>query len=170
MKHVPSAIAAMIILAAFLCLGLTTQLWACSDCICTTDNTCANDSCDVDLTANCTRLEFTAKCDGNYDLYASVTSCGTSCGKCYSCVNVFEISDNTEVWIANCHTNHCYINDCETPCNSSVDLSANVTYVLYVCKLFCPDYEGVEDCEDCDASCVAVGCLSYGFTSTSCTP
>lgn len=169
MTNTPFTTAAMTTLAVFLCLGLPARICACTECICATDNTCSNDECSVDLTTNCTRLEFSPECDGEYAFYAAVNSCETLCGKCYSCVNLFKVSGGNEIWVANCHTNLCSVDECGTTC-SSVSLTSSSTYVLYVCKLYCADYEGVEDCGDCDASCVAVGCLSYGLSTIPCTP
>lgn len=170
MKHASFTTTVMISLAVFLCLEISLPAWACTDCICVTDNTCSNDECDLDLTANCTRLEFTPECDGYYSLYAAVISCGNFCAKCYSCVNLFKLTGAIETWIANSHTNACEVGNCETTGTTSISLTSSSTYVLYVCKLYCADYEGVEDCEDCDASCEAVGCLSYGLSTMPCTP
>jgi hypothetical protein len=167
MTHLPSTTAAMICLAVFLCLGMTEKSWGCSDCVCAQDNTCSGEECTENLTANCTRLEFTAACSGTYHLHAEVTSCGELCGKCYSCVNLYKITGGTEVQVANCHTNGCGVNNCETTC-STVTLASGGMYVLYVCKLYCR--EQVEECESCDEACVAVGCVYTDITSATCLP
>ncbi len=168
MKKAVSTIAAAMMLAAFLCLGMTDQGWACTDCICFTGATCSsNDDCDEYLTTDCTRTVFSPDCDGTYALYAAVTSCGDVCEKCYSCVNIFKLEGTTETLIANCHTHLCASDDCETDCGAVVSLNSNGTYVMYVCQINCPIY--TEDCSQCNASCVAVGCLSFGPSTTPCT-
>lgn len=166
MKQALSTFTAIALLAVFLFLG-TSRSFACSDCVCATDNTCSNTACTENLTANCSRVEFTAECTGDYDFYAMVTSCGDACGKCNSCVNLFKLSGTKELFIANCHTTNCNIDDCVHEC-TDVFLNANDTYVLYVCKTYCPGYS--ESCEDCDESCVAVGCVSLNNLSMPCTP
>ncbi len=169
MKRAPFTVAAALCLAVFLCPGIgqadLTQA-DCSDCICITDATCSDDGCTTFLTSNCSRREFTPACTGIYDLYAAVVSCGDVCGKCFSCVNIFQLDGTTETFLANCHTHVCASDICETSC--TVELNASTIYVLYVCKLYCPGY--ANDCEDCDESCEAIGCISYGHTNLPCTP
>lgn len=167
MRKAPVFLAAMTSLAVLLCLVLnTTQVSACSECFCISDNSCTSGECSVSLTTNCTRREFTAACSGDYTLYTE-TSCtgGENCFKCQSCANLFKLSSGIEVWIANGHTNTCDHGVCTS--STTIHLNEGDTYVLYVCKIPCPDGSSV--CGDnCTASSTAYACLSYGVLT--CTP
>lgn len=170
MQHLPSTTAAMICLAVFLCLGITAESWGYSDCVCFSDNTCSNAGCSENLTANCTRTEFSPACDGNYT-FATYTVCagGTAaCSKCQSCANLYKLVGANEIFIANCHTAECDAGNCDYVCSNSIALSAGGTYVIYVCKVPCPAPPGTT-CGSCSASCTAYACFSYGF-GTPCTP
>lgn len=166
MTHLPSNTAAMIFLAVFLCLGMTERSWGCSDCVCATDNTCSNDMCANTPNANCTRHEFTAACTGTYTFYVETTCVDDLCSGCQTCASVWKVTGGPEVFLAQCETNGCNVTVCNQSC--SVSLIQGASYVLYVCKVYCPG--GADDCEDCKASCNAVACLSNGAYGTPCTP
>lgn len=166
MKHAPSATTAIITFAVFLCLGMTTQLWACSDCICLTDSTCSNDMCGSNPTANCSRLEFSPACDGVYTFHVSTNCAGDYCGGCQSCASVWKLAGGNEYFLTSCETNNCNIGGCSQDCQ--IELDSSTTCVLYVCKVYCPGAAG--DCGECKQSCGAIACLSYGIVSTNCTP
>lgn len=168
MKKAPSILAAAL-LAAFLCLGETA--YCCSECFCISDSTCSDVGCGENLTANCTRYEFSPRCDGNYSFYTETRCSGASgsCSKCQACANLFKISGGVENWIDNCHTADCNLTppNCTYDCGAtSIPLVAGNSYVLYVCKVPCPDFS----CGSCPNTCTAYACLSYNWVFTPCVP
>ncbi len=167
MNKAPSIYSATVILAVFLCLGMIPKLsYACAECLCFADNNCAAGECGPNFTTNCTRTEFTVDCNATYTLYTKVVcGSGSNCFKCMSCATLFSINSGTETYIADIHNNGCNSGSCVSS-DISVSLSTTKTYVMYVCKVPCPD--GASTCENCAASCTAYACLHYGVTS--CTP
>lgn len=161
MKKVPFSLTAIAMLAVFLFLGFAEQVPACTECICFEDNTCSNQGCTENLTANCTRTEFSPECDGDYT-FKTFTECVTldECDECQSCATLYKLVGATETLVAHCHTSGCngILLPCEYECDE-VNLGSDNTYVMYVCKVPCP---GGPTCEDCGANCTAYACLSYG--------
>lgn len=166
MIKAPSTLAAMMILAVFLCLGNSNTVWACSECICFSDATCSNLQACNQPDANCTRTVFIVDCDERYTFTTSTSCTGEgSCDKCQSCANLYKTDGTTETYIANCHTTNCGNGGCFYDCLAlDSPLSSQATYVMYVCKVPC----GQGTCESCPGSCTAYACLSYGVTT--CTP
>jgi hypothetical protein len=169
MRTAPSTLTAMIFLAVFLCLVIPSRaVFACTECICFSDNTCSDVECLPGLTTNCSRTTFTPACDGSYTFFTKVTCTGgASCKKCMSCASLFVIDQGVEVFFKDIHNNGCNGGTCLSPFVSAT-LSTNRTYAIYVCKVPCPD--GSSTCEECVASCTAHACLSYGPSPTSCVP
>ena len=169
MKHAPSTLTAMLLLAVSFWAISANVANACSECLCFSDVTCSNSPCD--LTANCNRFEFTPRCDGDY-LLRTETQCTTDslgCSLCQSCANLYWIDGTTEEYLANCHTANCNSQppECARDCQS-VELSSSKTYVIYVCKRYCPGV--ASSCEECKNSCTAYACLSYGLSNDPCRP
>jgi hypothetical protein len=165
MKHAPARITALLFLAVFLCLNFTTAS-ACNECLCFSDNTCSEDECLPGLTTNCTRNVFTPACDGDYIFYSKVV-CGSICPKCMSCVSIYKLTGGVEYFVADIHNNSCNVGVCESS-TLTVNMSNSQTYVMYVCKIPCPD--GLSTCESCSASCTAYGCIAHGLSTTQCGP
>lgn len=161
MRKAPSNLTAAVLLAVFLCFG---NAYACTDCVCASDNTCSNVACGANLTANCTRLEFEPECDASYTFYVETNCMGDNCGGCQACASVRKIVGGSEIIQATCETNNCNVSDCDQTC--TVNLSPGATYVLYVCKIPCPG--GGDECEHCKEDCSAIACVSYGVTSMPC--
>lgn len=166
MNRAPSILAAAL-LAAFLCLGSEGVLAQCSDCICASDSTCSNVSCGSSPTANCTRVEFTAACTGDYVLRVHTDCQDSECGGCQTCATVWRVDNGIEYYQSNCHDNNCNTNDCKYTC-AGISLSAGSRYALYVCKVPCPG--AADDCSECKSVCVAKACLAYGLSGSSCLP
>lgn len=162
MKKAPSTSSAMVILAVFLFLGVSVMpSFACQDCQCFSDNTCSDVECASNLTANCTRSEFTPACTGTY-IIRTETRCsggGSNCTLCYSCANIFKLTGGTEIFLANGHTNACGFGGCVATVYPTVNLIAGSTYVIYTCKLPCSQTGAT--CESCSANCTAYACISY---------
>jgi len=168
MTKAPSILAAAL-LAAFLCLG--EPAYCCSECFCISDNSCTNAGCGENLTANCTRHEFSPRCDGYYSFYTETRCTGGtgSCSKCQACANLFKLSGGVEEWIANCHTADCNAAtpNCTYDCGQTpVQLLTGNTYVLYVCKVPCPTFS----CVSCTDNCTAYACMSINMIFTPCVP
>lgn len=166
MRNALSISAAAVLLAVFLCLGITSKIWACSECLCFVDDTCTNEECGVIPDGDCSRTVFSPVCSGNY-AFSTMTICNGSskCHDCESCANLFELNGTTETFVANCHTSHCGQQDCEFVC-PTVALIQNKSYVMYVCKIPCVG----STCTQCADDCKAYACLGYGLSSSPCTP
>jgi hypothetical protein len=166
MTHLPSTAAAMICFAVFLCLGMTTESWACEDCVCASDNACSNEACMNTPSANCTRIEFSPECNGAYVLYAE-TSCGDQyCSGCQCCASVWKLGGGSETLIGTCETNNCNVSGCTQ--TSNLSLSSGSVYALYVCKVPCPGI--AEDCSECKSACDANACVYPVLSTAPCTP
>ena len=166
-RHVPNHVPATVLLAVFLCIFLTAPfVFGCSECLCFSDNSCSNDECMPGLTTNCTRAEFTPACSGDYMFFARVV-CGAICSKCMACVSIYKLTGGNEYYITDVHNNGCNVGICESS-TVTIDLDESQTYVMYVCKVPCPD--GNSTYENFSESCAAYGCIAYGVTSTQCGP
>lgn len=164
MRNAPFTLTAAVMLAVFLCFG-NARVWACSECVCFSDATCsANNNCGPGFTENCARTEFTVDCDATYTLITKVTCTGGgSCTKCMACATLFYIENGTEVALTDWHNNGCNNGHC-TSDSVYVGMSVSKTYVMYVCKVPCPD--GGSVCgQNCVESCTAHACLSYGVVN-----
>lgn len=166
MRKVLSTTALTIVLAAFLCIGFSEQCRACTDCMCFTDESCSNNSCDGNLTANCFRSVFSPNCTGTYTFRTFTTCIGEAkCENCRSCANLFQFNGVSEVFVANNHSDQCDNGDCTS--STTVFLDNTKTYVMYICKIPCPNGS---TCEDCTEDCNANACLSIGLSTSQCTP
>lgn len=159
-------------LTAIWCFAISpSAAFACSYCHCFSDNTCSNNGDrGPNFTADCTRSEFTVPCSGDYTFYTEVKCTGGSnaCSKCMSCASIFEVSDGVEIFLSDIHNNACNVGVCVSS-NMTQDLGAGISYVMYVCKVPCPDGSSVCG-ENCTTACTAYGCVSIGLASGQCTP
>ena len=170
MSKAPSIYSATVILAVFLCLGMTpSRANACSECLCFPgDNTCTDVECSTIPTANCVRTEFSPSCTATYTIYTETRCTGSGiCSKCRSCASVFKVSGGVEEFLGNGHTNACAAGNCITTIAPTVSLIAGVTYAIYVCKLPCPTFGA--NCESCPNTCTAYACV-HTSDILSCTP
>lgn len=171
MKRTPITTFLMTILTVLLCLGLPARIWACTECICFTDESCANDDCDVTPNGNYARTIFSPSCTGYYSFATSAVCEGSGdCKQCRVCANLFQLDGVNEVFVtnANCHNANCG-QECRYDCSASgsyVNLDATKTYVMYVSKLHCFG----SSCEDCSDDCKVYACLSIGMSGGSCVP
>jgi hypothetical protein len=162
MRNAPFTLSAMLMLAVFLCLGVSEANAQCSFKYCLEDATCNGTWQSPCATPNgdCASYAFTAPCSGTYELTAQ-SVCQYNCHDCEVCVTVVKVP--TGVVVGSCNT-VCSDQDCSTSC--SVSLQQGVGYFLYVCKTPC-DFDGCETCTG--THCRAFGCLCYGV-GTPCTP
>lgn len=169
MNRAPIRTSAMLLLAVFLCWEIP-QAEACSECRCFSDTGCAPTGCDFNLTTNCTRTQFSPACTGDYSFRTETRCTGMNgdCSKCQSCANIYKLDGNEETWIANCHTSDCSGQnpDCDYLCSAEIELSANATYVMYVCLVPCPG----SNCVSCTENCTAYACLYTEPSTGPCEP
>ncbi len=129
-----------------------------------------NTPCDNVTIANCTRGAFSAPCTGTFALAAWVACAGSGCEHCISCVKVYEIlSSGLEIPIASIDSRGSAHGACDntTTCQQSttVGLTANTRYAIYVCKTSCPTHLDIGCSDQCGANCTAKGCLGIGTAS-----
>lgn len=158
MSKAPSTLTAAVMLAVFLCLGLT---HACDQKICLEDPTCSGEWVECGTpNGNCASYAFNAACTGEYNLHVEVSSCQSGCHDCEVCAMVTKVPSGIVVGYC---SSVCSNQDCNDDCK--VNLVQGEAYFLWVCKMPC---DGT-DCEDCTSTgCKAFGCLCIAHTS--CTP
>jgi hypothetical protein len=146
----------VILLASMAGIGIgsalgQTILSGCSQCVCVADGSCDSDnsSCNGG-DYGCEVKVFTASCSGSYKLSYSLDCSGSTCAACFACVY---LRDSVGSLIASsiCHSS-CSSGDCIDSCATSVTLTQNAEYKLYVCKRIC--FGG--SCDSC-TTCVARG-------------
>lgn len=137
----------------------------CSQCICATDETCQNvDNCGTQT--NCTRVQFTASCNGTYRIRATTGCTSGNCSYCRSCVNLYKMVEGVEVFQTNCHNDNCDTGECLQFVDFPLEIGK--IYILYVCKQPCPNID--RDCDDCNESCKAYGCIYFPTSDLGCVP
>lgn len=133
----------------------------------TCDDSEMNVSCNAVSIGNCVSGTFSAPCTGTYTLAAFVACAGAGCEYCISCVKLYEVtSGGLELLVATLDSRGSANGACDNTTNcqqtTSVSLTSNLRYKLYVCKTSCPTSLDIGCGERCSATCTAKGCLGIG--------
>jgi hypothetical protein len=163
MRNAPFTLSAMLMLAVFLCLGVSeANAQGSSWKYCLEDPTCSGAWQDCETPdGNCASYAFTATTTGTYTLAAMIL-CDHDCHDCEVCVMVQKVPSGAIV--GSCKT-YCGVQECQWTC--SVSLDEDQAYFLYVCKTPCDN----STCEECMATeCKGYGCLCLEPSTGPCTP